>query len=400
MGAEQNLNNSIENLEYALISNIKGISNPYTDKIAFIEGHGELNELETHDISLELSKSYQVDRGVINGKPGILDAYKAIIIAKPQQPFSEADKFVIDQYIMGGGKVLWLIDNVNVSLDSLVNGETLAFIAELNLEDMFFRYGTRILPELVQDIQCNVIPVNVALTGNSPDFQPVPWLYHPVQVPDDHPVTRNLNPVICRFVNPVDTIAARKNIRKTPLLTTSAFSKTRKVPAVVSLEEINNTPAQEEFNQPAIMTGVLLEGEFESVFKNRGLDAYFDSIPQTKEKGIFTRMAVIADGDIIRNDIIFSQQGPSVLPLGYDRFTQQSFGNKDFMMNLIQYLTDNANLLELRGREFRLRLLDRKKVSDERLKWTLMNMLVPTFLIIIFGIIFISYRKYRYSKKL
>ncbi len=397
-GADQNLNNSIESLEYNFISTIKNITNKQTEKIAFIEGHGELNELEVNDISRELSKSYQIDRGIIHGTPGILDEYKAIVIAKPIGQFSEQDKFVIDQYIMNGGKALWLLDAVQVSLDSLVSGETMAFISELNLNDMLFRYGVRINPVLVQDIQCNVIPVNMALRGNPANFQPVPWLYYPLISPsENHPVTRNLNMIYCRFANTIDTIEARKTIRKIPLLSTSQMSATKKVPALISLEEVQHTPQKKNFTDSHSLVGVLLEGSFESVFKNRGLGQYFPDPPKIKEQGKATKIAVVADGDIIRNDIRYSSQGPSIQPLGYDRFTRQTFGNKDFLVNLIQYLADDKNLLDLRGREFKIRLLDKEKLSSERSKWILINMILPSLLVMLFGILFHFIRKHRFS---
>ena len=399
LNAGQNLNNSIESLEYTLISTIKNITNPVTEKIAFIEGHGELNEMEVHDISTELSKSYQIDRGVINGIPGVLDDYKAIIVAKPKKAFSEPDKFVIDQYIMNGGKVIWLIDAVQADLDSMINGEMLAFPQNLNLDDLFFKYGVRINPELVQDIQCNVIPINVSLAGNQPNFQPAPWLYFPLIEPNpNHPISKNLNLVLCRFANAIDTIAARKTVKKTPLLTTSELSRTKKVPSLISLSEINETPDRNSFNKSHIIIGVLLEGEFESVFTNRGIDAYFKNPPQIKEKSKPTRMAVIADGDLIKNDVSQSPQGPSIFPLGYDRYTRQTFGNMDFLMNLTQYLTDDNNLLELRGRDFKLRLLDKDKIVSQRKKWIWLNMLVPSLIVIFFGMLYMYYRKYRYSK--
>ncbi|MBN2523992.1 MAG: gliding motility-associated ABC transporter substrate-binding protein GldG [Bacteroidales bacterium] len=397
-GADQNLNNSIESLEYNFISTIKNITAKQTEKIAFIEGHGELNEMEVNDISHELSKSYQIDRGIIHGSPGILDEYKAIVIAKPVSQFSEQDKFVIDQYIMKGGKALWLLDAVQVSLDSLVSGETMAFISELNLNDMLFRYGVRINPVLVQDIQCNVIPINMALRGNPVNFQPVPWLYYPLISPsENHPVTRNLNMIYCRFANTIDTIEARKTIRKTPLLSTSQMSATKKVPALISLEEVQQTPQKKNFTDSHSLVGVLLEGSFESVFKNRGLGQYFRDPPKIKEQGKATKIAVVADGDIIRNDIRYSSQGPSIQPLGYDRFTRQTFGNKDFLVNLIQYLADDKNLLDLRGREFKIRLLDKEKLSSERSKWILINMILPSLLVMLFGFLFHFIRRHRFS---
>jgi ABC-2 type transport system permease protein len=399
IAAEQNLNNSIEALEYNIVSTIKNITSKKTEKIAFLEGHEELDEYEVHDISLELSKSYQIDRGEINGKPGALDAYKAVIIAKPLGEFSEPDKFVIDQYIMKGGRVLWLVDAVQVSLDSLINGQTMALIPNLNIDDLLFRYGIRVNPVLVQDMQCSVIPVNVALQGNAPNFKPAPWLYYPLITPHPgHPVTQNLNMVLCRFANSLDTIEARKNIHKVPLLTTSQLSRTKVVPAIVSLDEIKDNPKRSDFNASNILVGVLLEGEFESAFKNRGMGKYFAQPPIIIGKSKLTRMAVIADGDIIRNDVRITANGPAISPLGFDRLTRQSFGNKEFLVNLMQYLADDDNLLKLRGREFKIRLLDKEKITAHRSSWIIFNLLVPSGAVIIFGIFFFYYRQRKYSR--
>jgi ABC-2 type transport system permease protein len=398
--AEQNLNNSIEGLEYSIISLVSNITSKRNEKIVFIEGHGELNELEVNDISVELSKYYQIDRGIINGQLGVLDSYKAVIIAKPDKPFSEPDKFVIDQYIMKGGRVLWLIDAVQASLDSLVNGTTIAMIPQLNLDDMLFRYGVRVVPVLLQDIQSNAIPVNVALHGNSPNFQPVPWLYYPLIPPyKGHAVTQNLNMVLCRFANTLDTIEARKDIHKTPLLISSPISRTIIVPAIISLDEVRKVPKKEDFNASNQLVGTLLEGSFESVFKNRGISAYFNPTPSVIEKSVPTRMAVIADGDIIRNDVRYTAKGPAISMLGYDRFTRQTFGNKEFLVNLIQYLANDNNLLKLRGREFKIRLLDKEKISSQKTEWILINMIVPSVIVLVFGFVFYFLRKNKYSKK-
>jgi ABC-2 type transport system permease protein len=240
----------------------------------------------------------------------------------------------------------------------------------------------------------------VALKGNQPNFQPVPWLYFPlISPPDNHPITQNMNMIYCRFANSLDTIAARNSIRKTPLLITSRMSRVKKVPAIISLEEVKNTPQKNEFADTRFLVGVLLEGNFESVFKNRGLSQYFSEQPQLKEQGAETKMAIIADGDIIRNDVRFSAQGPSIQPLGYDRFTRQTFGNKEFLVNLILYMADDNNLLELRGREFKIRLLNKEKITSEKSKWIAVNMILPSLIVILFGVLFYSIRKRRYSYK-
>lgn len=398
--SDENLNNSIESLEYSFISSIKNVTSSEVEKIAFIEGHGEWPEVFVSDIMQELSKSFQVDRGIISGNTGILDPYSCIIIAGPVSKFSEPDKYVIDQYIMNGGKVLWLIDGVNVDFDSLAGGFTAALPNDLNLNDMLFRYGARINPELVRDVQCGALKVNVALAGNEPNFQLAPWLYYPLLTPNkQHVVASNLNMVISRFASSIDTIEGRNSITKTPLLQTSKNTNTLLTPALITLEEINQTPAEADFNQQNLTVGLLLEGEFESVFKNRLLNSYFETPPTNSiTRSKHTKMVIIADADLVKNDLIETPQGPSILPLGFDRATNQTYGNKDFLINLISYLTDDSNLLSLRGREFNIRLLDKTKVADERLKWQLINTLLPVILVIGLGLFYNAYRRKIYTK--
>ncbi len=398
---EQNISNSIQNLEFAFISAIRNITNEETEKIAFIKGHGELDEFYIHDISRELANYFQIDMGVIGGKPGTLDEYKAIIIAKPAKRFSEQDKFIIDQYIMNGGKVLWIIDPVNVSLDSLVNGKTIALANNLNIDDLLFKYGVRINPLLIQDIQCNVLLVNVALQGSNPRFIPAPWLFNPlISAPPTHPVTRNLNMIKTEFVSPIDTIGARKSIKKTILLKSTRYSRLISIPAIIKLEDINNDIIKEDFNNPHQAVAVLLEGQFESAFKNRILAEYFpDTILDFKEKSTYNSMIVIADGDIIRNDVRITPKGIFVLPLGFDRHSQQTFGNKDFILNAIHYLTDNAGLINLRSKDIKLRLLDKSKINNEKLKWRLINTVIPVLIVILFGIIYNYLRRLKYASK-
>ncbi|MBN2486312.1 MAG: gliding motility-associated ABC transporter substrate-binding protein GldG [Bacteroidales bacterium] len=398
-GAE-NLNNSVELLEYNLISTIKNLTNNEITKIAFLEGHGEWPDPFIGDLLKELSKSFQIDRGKLNNKADVLEPYKAVVIAGSINAFSEADKFIIDQYIMRGGKVLWLIDGVNIDFDSLATGYSFALPNNLNLDDMLFRYGVRINQNLVQDAQCGILPVNVALAGNAPNFQPAPWLYFPlVSHLGNHAITQNINLVQMRFASSIDTLGARSAVRKTPLLSSSSYTKLREVPALIELREINQQPAEADFRHSSLILGVLLEGTFESVFKNRlvenlgveNLSKKFDISPETK-------MIVIADADIVRNDIKHTSKGPVISPLGFDKFTNQTYGNKDFLNNAISYLADENHLLALRGREFKLRMLDKTEISKNRLKWQLINILIPAAFVLAGGIAFSLTRKFKYSR--
>lgn len=398
--AEQNLNNSKEALEFHLISSIKNITALITKKIAFIEGHGEWPGPFIGDIMSELSKTFQIDRGAINGQAHILDSYAAIIIAGAVQEFSEQDKYVIDQYVMQGGKILWLLDAVNVDFDSLATGYSVALPNNLNLDDMFFRYGVRLNRDIIQDLQSSALLVNVALRGEEPKFQPEQWIYYPLINPKkSHNITSNLNRILLQYASSIDTISARTAIRKTPLLTSSIYSRVLTVPRVIELSEIATPYTEIEFDAPNRLMGVLLEGEFESLFKNRMLNEYFDTLPGNRlNKSIETKMAIISDADLIRNEIKRTPQGPQVLPLGYDRLTGITYGNKDFIVNVLSYLTDENNLLELRGREFQLRLLDRKKLDEQNLLWQIINVIIPIILIIVAGILYTFIRKSRYTK--
>lgn len=398
--AEENINRSIESLEFELMRAITSLTADSTEKIAFIEGHGEFNEYQVADITNELGWSFQVDRGLLNGKPGILDQYQAVIIAGPTKPFPETDKYVLDQYLMQGGKILWFVDMVNASIDSISSGNPfLAMIRTLNIEDLFFRYGIRVNPILLQDVHCSTIPVNVALAGNSPDFRPVPWLYSPLlNAPDGNVITRNLNMIKTEFTGSIDTLAARKDIHKTVLLTTSEFTKQLAAPAMISLDEVRLVPRQEEFNQQFLPVAVLLKGPFESAFRNRMLSGLFpDTVLQPIETGKVSSILVSADADIIRNEISPSPRGIRYMPLGFDRYTSQTYGNKEFIVNVVQFMTGHTGLIDLRSKKLTLRLLNKDKMKKEHSRWILMNTVFPPLLVIIAGFFYAWYRKRKYS---
>ncbi|HHJ09713.1 MAG TPA: gliding motility-associated ABC transporter substrate-binding protein GldG [Bacteroidetes bacterium] len=399
--AAVNLNHSIEGIEYNMIRSIKTLSADTVYRIAFTEGHGELPEIEVEDVERELAKYFNIDRGVIGGKPGILNKYAAVIIAKPSKPFSEADKFVLDQYVMQGGKILWLLDKVMIDADSLIYASsTFGIPLDLHLNDMLFKYGVRLEGSLIQDMRCGMVPVNTAIVGNAPHYVPARWLYYPLMAPQKHPVSRNLNLVQGKFVNPLDTVEGNGKIFKHVLLRTSRYTLTRGAPLMVSLEEIKRPPPEKDFNRPGLITGVVLEGRFESVFRHRMLSTIIpEGYAGFKDESVPTRMIVFSDGDIIRNGVRRIGGKWVSLPLGQDRLTQQTYGNKDLIVNAVNYLVDDQNLMELRGREFKLRLLDREKINTQRLYWELFNTLLPVLLIIIAGIIVILIRKHKFASR-
>ncbi len=400
---EHNLNNSIQTLEYEFARAIHSLTTEDVPRIAFIEGHGELDSLQTHSLMDELKNFFQVDRGYISGNVEALLNYQALIIARPEHPFSEPDKFAIDQYIMKGGKVLFLLDPVHPFADSLSAGTTVALANPVGLEDLLFKYGVRINYNLVADLQCNYVPVNTAPVGEEARFTMMPWVYHPLLAgPVNHPVSRGLNYVKSQFASSLDTLAGSTGqVSKTVLLATSPASRTRDVPLYINMEEVTVQPDPALYNSAKLPIGVLLEGEFESFYKNYPVpDGVIPSdwklIPQGQPSSIF----VLTDGDIVANEVIFEQGAYRAQPLGYDRYTQQTFGNSEFIMNVVNYMTDKTGLMELRSREFKLRLLNKELISQkpQLLKWKLINTLLPLLLVMITGIIIQLVRRRRYTR--
>ena len=400
---EHNLNNSIQTLEYEFARAIRSLTTEEVPRIAFIEGHGELDSLQTHSLMDELKNFFQVDRGYINGNVEALLNYQALIIARPEHPFSEPDKFAIDQYIMKGGKVLFLLDPVHPFADSLSAGTTVALANQVGLEDLLFKYGVRVNYNLVADLQCNYVPVNTAPVGEEARFTMMPWVYHPLLAgPVNHPVSRGLNYVKSQFASSLDTLAGSTGqVSKTVLLATSPASRTRDVPLYINMEEVTVQPDPALYNSAKLPIGVLLEGEFESFFKNYPVpDGVIPSdwklIPQGQPSSIF----VLTDGDIVANEVIFEQGAYRAQPLGYDRYTQQTFGNSEFIMNVVNYMTDKTGLMELRSREFKLRLLNKELISQkpQLLKWKLINTLLPLLLVMTTGLIIQLVRRRRYTR--
>lgn len=394
---EAQLNNSIQSLEYEFASCIRNLSVHIRPQVAFIDGHDELDTLAVQDIADALSEFYSVKRVTINEQLNALKKFKAIIIAKPDSSFTDKDKFIIDQFIMKGGKVLWLIDPLYTSPDSLRrNGGTLSVPFNLRLDDMLFKYGVRINPDLIVDMQSSVIPVNVSMKGQPANIQMKPWIFSPLILPTgNHPIVKNLDVIKMDFVSSIDTVAS-KGIQKTILLQSSKYSKTMLSPVRVDLRMVNMPQDEKRFNNSYRNVAVLLEGQFESVFKNH-LDPKIakDSAIGYKADGVSSKMIVIADGDVIRNDIDYRSQ--KKLPLGYDKYTNQTYGNKNFLMNCMNYLCDDSGLIGVRARELTLRLLDKKKLKNERLKWQIVNTGLPLLGLVLFGIFYNIRRKRKYS---
>lgn len=413
--SEEALNTSMQNLEFKLINAIKNVTRKQKPMLAFIEGHGELSEMEVYDITQELSKNYIVKRVAIDGKVDALMhrtepdkngdtktfiSYDAIVIAKPTQPFSEKDKFLIDQYIMHGGKALWLVEPVFATMDSLQNQEsTMGIDQDLNLDDMLFKYGVRMNHNLLLDLNCAALPIRTGQVAGKAQLEFFRWFYFPLlQAASDNAIVRNVNPIKSDFVSSLDATSSMTGINQIPLLKTSDYTKVSGVPAFITLAMLKQTPDKRMFPQRGQNTAYLLKGTFPSLYANRIPAEIAESKEmQFRDESEPTAMIVVADGDIIRNQIDTKRREP--LPLGYDQYTGNTYGNKDFIMNAISYLIDGEGIVNIRSRELKIRLLDQTKTNQSRLKWQLVNTIVPIALIVLLGTTLALIRKHRYTKK-
>jgi len=405
------LNYSIEELEYDIDNAIQKLTIDFKPKVAFIQGQAELDSVQTASAVKALSEYYNIRPVEINHRSGaLLDSggtlrYQAIVIAKPDTAFSEPDKISIDQYIMHGGKVLWLIDPLYTPLDSLAaNGQTIAFPNDLNLEDMLFQYGVRINNNVILDFQCSAIPVNKGMRGEQPQWELAQWFYKPLIGPTGNsPIVKNLNLVEFNIASTLDTIKV-PDVKKTILLATSKSTALRTAPARISLGITALHLTEDQFRQSFQPVAILLEGKFTSLYKGRIPHPYdtakkFDFKSQSKP----TAMIIVSDGDVIRNETEVLRNdkgygGEMALPLGQDKYTQQLYSNKDFILNCMNYLCGDSNLLMVRGRELQVRLLDDKKVKIQKTQWQVINLAVPVLLIIILGLILAAMRKAKYTK--
>lgn len=397
---EANFNHSYESVEFELVNAFQKLLRTERAKVAFLEGHGEADRYRVYDFASALPENFLVGRIPADSLETSHKLVDILIIADPAEPFSEKDKFQIDQFIMRGGKALWLISPVQVSADSLSKGhQTMAFPRDLNLNDQLFRYGVRLNYDLIQDVECAHLRVNTAPPGAPPQFTLHPWYYSPLLIPsDNHPLSRNLNRIFTEFASSIDTIGGNPLVKKEIILSTSPYARTVKSPSTVSLRNIDNPPARALFNRSFIAAGVLLEGNFTSVFKNRMLEPLGISSADAIEESRPTKMAVIASGGIITNQVDYSTNPPRAHKLGFDRVSGQTFGNREFLLNTIYYLNDDTGIMHLRSRTQKLRLLDKVRVREEKLFWQWLNVLAPLLLTGLWGILYNLIRKRKFAR--
>jgi gliding-associated putative ABC transporter substrate-binding component GldG len=393
-GSQQVLNQAIEGIEFELANAIHQLTNLDRKRIGFVSGHGELNGLPIASFENTLREQYDLGEIKLTDKAA-LSEYDALILAKPTRAFSNVDKYNLDQYLMKGGRILFLLDRLDAAMDSASSDNYFAFPYDLNLDDQLFKYGIRINQDLIQDRVAGRYPIVVSDAGK-PQIMQMEWPFFPlINQYADHPITRNLDASLLKFTSTIDTIKAA-GVKKTPLLFSSPFSRKAVAPVKVGVNDLRNQLQQtDSFNEGKLPVGYLLEGTFTSLFKNRfapeGADAK-DFLPESAT----TKLMVIADGDIIRNDV--NPRDGSVQPLGFDPFSQYTFANQDLLMNAIAYLLEEDGLINARSKEIKIRPLDKEKIKKERVFWQVFNLLVPLLVVVIVGLFRSYLRKIKYAK--
>jgi gliding-associated putative ABC transporter substrate-binding component GldG len=392
---EENLNHSIENLEYAFVDAIRSLTQTKVEKIAFLEGHGELDERYVYDLTQALAQYYQVDRGVLGLQTGVLDAYKVVIIADPQTAFSETDKYILDQYLMQGGSILWVVNGVQFSDDYLsTQGMTPIVALDLNINDMLFRYGVRVNHGLVQDLQCMPVPVDVSQDASQPNWQPMPWTYAPMLLTSQaSPITRNVAQVSATMASAVDMVGGEDGLKKEVLLATSSASKLTGVPAKVDLSL--GVDDEQSFAYAFIPVAVSVEGSFPSLYAHQMPPEELELHAPLLKQSQVTKQIVVAAGSTIRNEW---QQG-NPLPLGYDRYTQMQMGNRDFMVNAVLYLADDQGWMQLRQKTFTLRLINDQRARQARVQAQVVSIAIPLAMLALVGGVVILVRRKKYEIK-
>ncbi len=395
--SEDRVNNSVQNLEYAFADAFTKLAIKTKKRVAVLKGNGELQDIYLADFLTTIRDYYNIGAitldSVEKNPQKVLDQlkeYDLALIAKPTEAFTDKEKYVLDQFIVNGGKSIWLIDQVAIELDSLFNskGSSMAFPRDLNLNDFFFKYGFRINPVLINDLYFTQIVLATG-EGNNSQYNPVPWFYNPMVIsPNNHPVNNNLEALRFQFANSIDTIA--NSYRKTVLYSSSPLSRPEGTPKMISLDIINTPPNKEIYNDGNKPVVLLIEGAFNSAFTNRIVPVKLEG---TKLKGNDNKMLVVADGDIIKNQI----RNNRPLELGYDKWTNNFYGNKEFLVNSINYLMDDTGLINIRNKKVKIALLDPEKIAEHKSKWQLINVGVPVFLVLFFGFAFNYFRKRKYS---
>ena len=406
--ADATLNKSINLLEFKFAQAIRKLYENRRKVVAFTSGHGELTELQTQDLRRTIRPNY--DHGTISLAEStyIPKEIDLLVVAKPVAPFTEREKFQIDQYVMNGGKVIWMIDKVAASLDSIQFSETqnsyVPRTYETGLDDLFFRYGIRFEPSLIRDLQCSKIPLQTGMSGGRPQFELFDWYYHTLgSANTEHPMVKSLDQVNFMFPGRIDTtIQTKTNLKKTVLISSSQNSNEQFIPMRLSYDAVMYGQDVNLFKGGPYPLAVLVEGEFPSLYENRITEEMRSGLASIGQEFLTRsdangKMIFISDGDVAGNIVSDAENG-RVFPLGFNRYEQRQYANKEFLVNAIEYMMDDDGLIESRGKEIKLRLLNTKKTRNETVYWQLINLLLPILFICIVGLGFYFWRRFSFSK--
>nr|WP_084371007.1 gliding motility-associated ABC transporter substrate-binding protein GldG [Reichenbachiella faecimaris]SMD32345.1 gliding-associated putative ABC transporter substrate-binding component GldG [Reichenbachiella faecimaris] len=392
--AEERLNQSIEGLEYELANAIRILANDRRKTVALIQGHGEPDSLNLAGLTNALLEKYDVFNVDLSTEDKDLSRYDAVIFPKPTAAFTSKEKYQIDQYIMNGGKSLFFVDALRVNMDSASGEGTFAFPYETGLDDLFFKYGVRVNRDYVQDIVCGEYPIVAGNMGDQAQIRMLPWPFFPmVNNFGNHPIVKNLDAISMKFVSTIDTVKA-EGIEKIPLLKTSQYSMVNQAPVKVAFNELRKNLDPERFNHGSKNVAYLLKGEFTSIYKNRILPKGIDK-SGFREVGMETSILICSDGDMIRNE--FSLKDGTPMELGLSPYSQMKFANKDFVMNAVDYMLNEQGLIVSKNKSFAIRPLDKVKVANEKLKWQMINLVLPIVLLIIYGVLRAYWRRKKYA---
>ena len=404
LSPDEVINNSVTLLEYKFANVIKKLRSAKRSVILFTRDHGELTELQTADLERGLQQFYDTDRisldSVVQLNP---EDCALLVVAKPRWEFSEKDKFKMDQYAMNGGRILWLLDQMNASLDSLsMGGKFISTPYNLKLDDLLFKYGVRINSDVVLDLKCTKIPLQIGQVGNQPQYQLFDWYYHIAAQPEGiHPVVKNLDRVEFNFASSMDTLRTKTPIRKTVLLRSSQYSRMQFNPVDLNFEILKYDPDPAKFDKGPQNLAVLLDGSFPSAFENRVSEDLLSGMKKLgmefKSASVPTRMMVVSDGDVAAN-FVRDAASKQTLPLGFNRFEKATYANKDFIINAIEYLIEPNGVIEARSKEVKLRLLNTVRSEEEQNFWRGLNLALPLLFLAVFGWLFNWLRKRRYAQ--
>ena len=395
---EEQLQKAVENLEYSFTNAMHSILTEAQQKIALLSGNGELEDIYLYRFLSEIAKKHKLAKFTLdsvakNPKQTLkeLTEFDMAIIAKPTTAFTAAEKFTLDQFITNGGQKLWVLDNVIADQDSLFNGgKMLAYPRNLNLTDLLFSYGVRINTTLLKDLYAAKIPVATGMVGNQTQFKNLEWFFHPLAGGNpNHPITKNILPVRFQFTNQRDTV--KNNIKKTPLLVSSVLTQKFGTPNFISLQSIADEPIEEDYQSGNQLLAVLLEGNFNSAYRNR-IQPFETPLYKANAVG-GNKMIVISDGDVGKNQILKNEP----FDLSRDKWTNEQFGNKDFLLNAVDYLLDDVGLMKLRNKSLQISILDKQKAFKERRYWQFINLGIPMLMLLVFGIGFHGLRKRKYQ---